>query len=260
MPAYTTQSAQAELAYPGPLTQAAQGDGVKRLQEWLALSGRGLVLDGDFGPATAHALAAFQTDNGLFPSATLDESTWNALTAPMQNALDAQPDPNVPYDIAVWQVARAHMNQGAAEVGGDNRGPWVRLYARGTEGTKVQWCAYFVTFILKQAATARGSSAPLRGSSSCDTLARQAQDAGRFVEGSHPDAKGNAPKLQHVSIFLERKSPSDWTHTGFAYAFQADTFQTIEGNYQAKVGEGAEKGTSGRTRALNGNYDFITIN
>lgn len=97
MPAYTTQSAQAELAYPGPLTQATQGDGVKRLQEWLALSGRGLVLDDNFGPATAHALAAFQADNGLFPSAILDEGTWNALTAPMQNALDAQPDPNVPY-------------------------------------------------------------------------------------------------------------------------------------------------------------------
>lgn len=162
MPAYTTQSAQAELAYPGPLAQAAQGDGVKRLQEWLTLSGRGLVLNGDFGPATARALAAFQADNGLFPSATLDEGTWNALTAPMQNALDAQPDPGVPYDIAVWQVARAHMRQGAAEVGGDNRGPWVRLYARGTEGKEVQWCAYFVTFILKQTATARGSSAPLR--------------------------------------------------------------------------------------------------
>jgi hypothetical protein len=258
MPAYTTQSAQAELAYPGPLAQAAQGDGVKRLQEWLTLSGRGLVLNGDFGPATARALAAFQADNGLFPSATLDEGTWNALTAPMQNALDAQPDPGVPYDIAVWQVARAHMRQGAAEVGGDNRGPWVRLYARGTEGKEVQWCAYFVTFILKQTATARGSSAPLRGSSSCDTLARQAQDAGRFVEGSHPDAKGNAPKLQHVSIFLERKSPIDWVHTGFAYAFQAGTFQTIEGNYGDKVGEGGERGI--KTRSLNGKYDFITIN
>ena len=79
MPAYGTSSSQAELAYPGPLAQAAQGDGVKRLQEWLTLSGRGLVLNGDFGPATARALAAFQADNGLFPSATLDEGTWNAL-------------------------------------------------------------------------------------------------------------------------------------------------------------------------------------
>jgi len=41
MPAYGTSSSQAELAYPGPLTQAVQGEGVKRLQEWLALSGRG---------------------------------------------------------------------------------------------------------------------------------------------------------------------------------------------------------------------------
>ena len=79
MPAYGTSSSQAELAYPGPLAQAAQGDGVKRLQEWLTLSGRGLVLNGDFGPATDTAVRAFQQAQGLSADGVVGAKTWAAL-------------------------------------------------------------------------------------------------------------------------------------------------------------------------------------
>lgn len=37
--------------------------------------------DGNFGPATTTAVKQFQTDHGLPSTGTVDQATWNALTA-----------------------------------------------------------------------------------------------------------------------------------------------------------------------------------
>jgi hypothetical protein len=93
----------------------------------------------------------------------------------------------------------------------------------GVEGQP--WCAGFVSFVLAQASESARARMPIAGSVSCDQLAAQAKAANRFLAES--DAAAGLPP---GSIFLVRKTPTDWTHTGFVAEARPDLFYTIEGN------------------------------
>lgn len=123
---------------------------------------------------------------------------------------------------AVMRFQRAHFAQHPREVGGPNRGPWVRLYMNGVEGQP--WCAGFVSFVLTQGAAAARVPTPIAGSVSCDELAAQARAKNILV------AEGNRDGLRAGAIFLVRRTPTDWTHTGFVAEPRPDLFTTIEGN------------------------------
>ena len=56
-----------------------QGSEVAEIQGQLASLGYDVVADGDFGPATAEAIKAFQADNGLTADGLVGESTYSAL-------------------------------------------------------------------------------------------------------------------------------------------------------------------------------------
>jgi len=58
------------------LRQGAKGEDVRRLQTLL-----GIKVDGDFGPATKKAVAAFQAARGLAADGIVGLYTWRALTA-----------------------------------------------------------------------------------------------------------------------------------------------------------------------------------
>ena len=51
-------------------------------------------------------------------------------------------------------LAGQHLAQGPREVGGDNRGPWVRAYMGGQDGKWARWCAGFVSTLLAQGCAA----------------------------------------------------------------------------------------------------------
>lgn len=218
---------QAELQFPGNIAKPQKGMAVRRVQEWLSFHGHGTAIDGEFGDATATALSAFQAQKNLPATGILDQASWAALTAPLHAVL-APPgaQPNLP--AMVLQVARNHLAQKPIELGGDNRGPWVRLYMTGNDGAQWPWCAGFVTFVMEQASQALGVSPPIRGSFSCDLLATQAQAANRFVPAQA--GGGHWGTINPCSIFLVRRVSGDWTHTGFAISGAGDTFATIEGN------------------------------
>src|SRR4029078_8215693 len=117
------------------------------------------------------------------------------------------------------------------EVGGDNRGPWVRIYLDGHEGPGWRWCAGFVTLVMKQAGRELGQSFPVEGSYSWGSLAYQAKHAGLFVPGAELES-GNAlwACLGSAQMFLVRKTSTDWVHTGFTFVGANTVFSTIEGN------------------------------
>jgi hypothetical protein len=102
-----------------------------------------VVVDGIFGPATELAVRRFQAGAGLPPSGVVDRPTSAKLLAPMERAL-APIDP-APRGFGRCTVAyaRQHLEEHPREVGGQNRGPWVRLYMGGNEGTAWPWCAGF---------------------------------------------------------------------------------------------------------------------
>lgn len=215
-----------ELELDRVVGRSDRGATVRRAQEWLTLAGYRLVCDGDFGPASEKVLRRYQQDQGLEPTGKVEEETWSLLTAPMRDVVRQRLDICPPFGEAVVEYAAAHLAVAPREVGGKNRGPWVRLYMRGQDGDHALWCAGFVTFVMTQAAESTGSSVPVRGSFSCDSLAAQADSAGILLaeDDATPD------QITPGSIFLVRRTSSDWTHTGLVVRADDDAFETIEGN------------------------------
>ena len=254
-PAYV----QRELAMGSAPQLGSRGSDVRRVQEWLGLHGCATGIDADFGLATQSALEKFQRQARLTETGKVDAATWDALVAPMRRAL-AVPKLAASATLAATTLkfAQLHLAQHPREVGGDNCGPWVRLYMSGTQGPAHYWCAGFVTFVLRQACIALDRPMPLPGSQSCDSLAYQARERGLFVAGS-AIANGSASwaELRPAAIFLVRNTATDWTHTGFAHGASAEVFFTIEGNTND---DGSNNGyeVCARTRSLP-KKDFIRL-
>jgi hypothetical protein len=255
---FNPPSAANETRYPGTLAKGAKGAAVRRLQEWLSLGGNALVIDGDFGDATERALRTFQLQEQVASTGMLDTPTWTRLVAPMVAALSALPAAAT-LPEALLEIGRAHLAQHPREVGGDNRGPWVRLSMDGNEGAPWRWCAGFVSFLLKQTCSALpGVQPPVAGTFSCDTLAQQAVQARRLRSGDDLAAERIGwSDVGPVSVFLCRRSPGDWSHTGIAYQGSGTTFLTLEGNTND---DGSSNGyeVCARTRSVTAK-DFISL-
>ncbi|WLQ13318.1 peptidoglycan-binding protein [Hahella aquimaris] len=208
-----------------------KGPRSRLVQEWLNLAGHHIAIDSDFGQATELAVRAFRAQNNLSTGnntvdGKVDSDLFRILIEPMLSVLQPLPPINGSLGSMVVEYANNHLQRHPVEVGGQNRGPWVRLYMNGKEGYNWPWCAGFVTFILRQACDTLRISMPIKGSFSCDSLAAQAQAKGLFVS----EAKRSFSNLSDVAIFLNRRTSTDWIHTGFVTRFSDGTFDTIEGN------------------------------
>jgi hypothetical protein len=137
-------------------------------------------------------------------------------------------------------------------VGGENCGPWVRLYTGGHEGRAWPWCAAFTSFLVRQACETLGVPLPITPSLSCDVLAASAKQADRFI----PEAEAKA-RVAPGDIFLVRKTPTDWTHTGIVLRPEPGAFLTIEGN-TSSAGEREGYEACSRVRTWAGK-DFIDV-
>ncbi len=234
------------------IRQGDAGEKVILIQEWLCLHGIHVVIDGDFGPATTRAVKAFQKSEGVSQDGILGNITFSALVRPMTDALESVQKPVENLGDTVIACAEKHLEQHPREIGGANCGPWVRLYLDGMQ--KAPWCAGFVSLLLKQACHIMRVSLSLKTSFSCDQLAGSAKENGLFLkEGTFE----NVSKIRPGSIFLNRKTESDWTHTGIAIKMEQDLFYTIEGNTND---EGDREGyeVCGRIRGYS-NKDFILL-
>ncbi|MAS94932.1 MAG: hypothetical protein CMO55_17180 [Verrucomicrobiales bacterium] len=256
----------AELDMPtGALSPGTKSKEVRRVQEWLTFHEFDTSIDGEFGPATERVLKRFQKAKKLGQSGSVNERTWSKLIEPMKQVLSKPAGiETIPYPEAVLAVALQHAEVRPFEVGGQNCGPWVRLYCGGNDGEDWLWCAGFATFLMKQAAFYRGQAPLIDGSVSCDTLASQAKATDRFVSRSEL-VTGEFPwkSFGRCAVFLQRKSHNDWNHTGLAFNFQGTgeeiVFDTIEGNTN---GGGSRNGGEARrsTRSMSGKtYDFISL-
>ncbi len=246
------------------IKRGQSGQQVKRVQEWLRYHECRTSIDGAFGPATADCVARFQEQSNLPDTGRVNEDTWQALISPLHAALKAPTKLNRPIESIIASIAQQHLAQHPIEIGGSNCGPWVRLYCGGNDGSAWAWCAGFVTLIMQQAHFYVGTKTPIEGSVSCDSLAAQAKEAGRFVkEREITRGRFDWDDFGGCSVFLRRRTSTDWTHAGFAFESKGRpkelTFKTIEGNTNDEgVREGFE--ACERTRSVvNSNYDFIRL-
>lgn len=227
------------------LARGDRGAMAKEAQEWLSLHGFEVSIDGIFGPATEQAIVRFQSRCHL-PAAELGQvgrSTWAYLRAPLIRARSPASTAARDYPDLVLLYAYQHHRWKPREVGGANRGPWVRHYTRGYEGAVYKWCAGFVSTILAQAAQHATRPPPLRFALSCNALAAEARAAGILVAEA-----SDAP--QRGWLFLKRTGVREWHHVGIVIDAGPGWIETIEGNIGDAVGK--------RTRSL-ASIDFIRI-
>jgi hypothetical protein len=247
------------------LKRGSRGNKVKQVQEWLQYHNCRTGIDGQFGPATQQCVKDFQKKKNISTTGNVDKNTWGLLVAPMMAALSA---PKIARNEAapatVAKVAVQHVKQNPHEIGGDNCGPWVRLYCDGNDGSQWAWCAGFVSFIMEQAYFYRQEKPPIKGSVSCDTLSAQGKAAGLFVhESKVKKEKIDWDTFGGACLFLSRRTDTDWTHTGIATKAIGRgkdlVFHTIEGNTND---EGSREGFEAceRKRSFSGtNYDFVSF-
>jgi len=222
---------QKEVSLPKVISRGSKHKMVKLIQEWLCYHGFKTGIDQDFGPATQKLVKKFQEASKLPVTGDVDENTFQFLTTPLLKSLTPIDNVFQSFGEAVEAYAIKHLDLHPIEIGGQNMGPWVRLYMQGYEGKDFPWCAGFVSFVMRQVEDITGFSKPVKGSWSCDSLAAQGREAGIFV--SEQDIKQDRilrDDLDPVCIFLCRRTSTDWTHTGFAIKLDEEVFDTIEGN------------------------------
>jgi hypothetical protein len=200
---------------------------VRLAQEWLTYHGFGTGIDSEFGPATETCVKAFQHKKGFAESGICDRPTQDALEAPLSAVMQPIPAGSRALGELVVAYARQHLKQHPVEIGGQNAGPWVRLYMKGNEGVQWLWCAGFTSYVLKQASDSRGVPMPHPYHFGCDYLAGKAQANGRYLR---PKTPADLASIKAGYFFLVRKTTNSWSHIGIVEAVQGETMSTIEGN------------------------------
>ena len=243
-----------ELEFVKAMKRGEKSKLIRLAQEWLCLNDFSVVLDGDFGPGMELAVKGFQKKAKLTVNGEVDQVTWEALVKPMREVLGPVAVGSKTLRQLVVAYAEQHLARHPREVGGQNRGPWVRLYMKGQEGPAWPWCAGFATFILEQASAARGEPAPHPRIFGCDSLAGLAQTKGLLVQTKTP---ADFSKVQAGMLFLVRKGPFHWQHIGVVAQVQGEAMVTIEGNTNDEgVPEGFE--VCRRSRGLK-DRDFLLV-
>ncbi|MGB3338521.1 MAG: peptidoglycan-binding protein [Devosia sp.] len=252
----------AEVNYPGPISAAKPGKNetdIRRLQEWLCLHDFTTPIDGGFGQSTGDQLRAFQASVDRVPTGELDPESWALLTAPLRRALAPIDHGLAPtLEQSVIRVAQQHMAQRPTEIGGNNRGPWVRVYMAGLQGVEQKWCAGFISTIISQAARDLKTAMPFKRQVGVDALVADAKETGRFVkENEVPDAISRRSRLRPGDLFVVRQSSSDWTHVGILLDPKDSSFDTLEGNTEVDGGNDGANARQGN-RSYTGK-DFIHL-
>jgi hypothetical protein len=243
-----------DLTFTGPCQRGDKGKAVRLIQEWLCLHGYFVKIDWDFGPATKAAVSQFQNKHQLPPNGIVRKTTFEALIGPMRAALEPIAPEGQSLGRLIAAYARQHVRQHPREIGGRNRGPWVRLYMNGREGPEWPWCAGFVSTLVRQACETLNAPLPITPSVSCDSLAYSATGRDIFITETAAADRG---RITAGSLFLCRRTPTDWTHTGIVLRAEADYFLTAEGNTND---DGSPEGYEAclRTRGYKAK-DFIVI-
>lgn len=253
--AYVPKRVKEEIEFAGPIERGAKKMRAQRVQEFLTLNGFAVSIDADFGPATEKRVRDFQGARGLPANGVVDLKTHEELVAPIVKALNPIAAGGKSLSALAAAYAKQHIKNRPREAGGDNRGPWVRSYL-DWDGKDARWCAGFVCFALEQAAHTLGLKTPIESSSSCDVLAKEAKEAGKFVTETRVKS-GAFPKKDLVAgtFFLVRKVPGDWVHVGIVTTPSKESFDTAEGNTDSG---GSSNGFEAAERSRNyKSKDFI---
>jgi hypothetical protein len=226
-----------------PLQKNDQGKAVKELQSLLNQRGFALKVDGDFGTKTFNAVRAFQVQNldqhgqPLVVDGRVGALTWWSLT-------HAKPLLDIPAAIdftkmpataaggsasgrAALRAALKELTLGAGEVGGNNRGPWVKKYHNGLASPGDAWCAAFVSWCYTHAP----GGIPYHYSVGARDVLRQFKQNAWAT----PPESGYEPVPGDIVVWWRVRADGWQGHIGLVQQLKDGMLYTIEGNRSAKV-------------------------
>lgn len=251
------------------MRRGRRGETVRLIQEWLCLNDCDVMIDGKYGSATEQAVRDFQGATGVLPTTgEVDAQTFAMLIHPMGEALRAiEPPEGATLGQIIAAYALQHLRNRAREIGGRNRGPWVRLYVHGdprprdpqTADVAETWSASFVSTVVAQAAGAMGAAPPLEYHSNCTRMAEDARRQQRFLSGEQ--ARRNPRSVPTGSILLLRHEGhrDAWHHAGIVTQALDRFVRTIEGNTAYNTTElPSGPGVTRQMRSY-GSLDFIVL-
>lgn len=220
-----------------------RGEDVATLEEQLTRRGYFVEVDGIFGSQTYDAVRAFQSQhldrNGL-PlqiDGVVGPITWWSLTHPKprietQSAIDFRqmPPPHHGGSERGREALAAAIGELAAEareIGGSNRGPWVRKYLNGLAPQGSPWSAGFVSWCYSQAK----GGAPFRYTLS----AREIYKEMRSRSWTYDPGSGYHPQPGDIAVWMRLKANGWEGHCGLVYELKDGLLYTIEGNKSQRV-------------------------
>jgi hypothetical protein len=125
--------------------------------------------------------------------------------------------------IVASSVAGRFLACQAREVGGANRGPYVRTFTYGKDGEEWRWCIAFALFCVRVAMRYRGRDLPISW--------HQVFGSTALYNKAHQDKKLlDDPTPGCIFLVSDETKEGKYRHGGIVRTVAADTFTTIEGN------------------------------
>ncbi len=174
--------------------------------------------------ATVGGAAAPSDPSAVAASAGTDTAgAFPSFASALQGALPTSglPGSSTPAN-AICAIADGEVGQ-SEQPPGSNDSPRIAQYRSATAGSGVgPWCAYFVSWVARQAGTPLGDNG--EGFGSVDQLYAWAQRTGRAV----PNGPGVVPRPGDLVVFHE--------HVGIVeQVLPGGRIETVEGNYADRV-------------------------
>ena len=223
-----------------------QGPPVRQLQKLLAQRGYAVDASGVFDTKTWQAVRAFQAQNldqhgqPLVVDGVVGPLSWWSLRNPKPfirtpTAVDYASMPargGSRLGRAALAAAIGELKGNAREIGGNNRGPFVRKYlapAGVEEGNA--WCASFVSWCFLQAAGGDRAAMPFAYLPGARALLAEFKRKG----WASAPGSGYLPQPGDVAVWW-RVSLAGWQgHTGLVHSVADGMLYTIEGNRSPRV-------------------------
>jgi hypothetical protein len=225
------------------LSFGSSGPEVRKLQKLLNQHGFSLDVDGDYGAKTRNAVRAFQSQNldqhgqPLVVDGRVGPLTWWSLTheKPLIETVSAVDFTKLPpassggspCGRAALKIAIAELNAGAGEIGGNNKGKWVRKYLNGIAPEGSSWCAGFTSWCYSQIP----QGIPFTYSVGARDILRQFKERGWDA----PPNTGYAPEPGDIVVWWRVRADGWQGHVGLVHSLKDGMLYTIEGNKSPKV-------------------------
>ncbi len=220
-----------------------RGDDVAALEHLLTAHGYPVEVDGIFGTRTRDAIQAFQSQN-------LDRNgvplAVDGVAGPLTSWSMYHPKPKIETQSSIdfrlpppegtggsrrgrqaLALAMGELKSGACEIGGSNRGPWVRKYLHGLAQQGNPWGVAFVSWCYAGVP----QSDPLPYTLDARVLLRELRRRG----WAHPPRSGHLPQPGDI-LFWWRVRLNGWLgHVGLVHQLRDGILYTIEGNKSSRV-------------------------